>query len=241
MKNDGLNGHLSIGVVILSLGHRVIGINEYASRVLQINPSQIGKSVYEYHPPKVHSRLKGLLKKACRPADDFSSPIIMNVLNRVLAVNICRIESGDASLRHFLIMTFIDVTGQKDAEINKKIETAEIRKIPVYNGSSYLFLNIPSIYLIKSEGNYCRVFTESEQYYLRVTLSEIEKKYTGEKLFKVHRSFLVNLDNVHRIIQNVKGQNIIDFNKKDIPLVPVARRRSNDLNKTLKVIKGHVQ
>ncbi len=231
MKNDGLNGHLNIGVVILSSDYRVIGINKYALQVLQINPSQIGKSVYEYHPPKIHSRLKSLLKRASKAMDDIYSPVIMNILNRVLAVNICRIEPEKLFSQSFYTMTFIDVTGQKASASDYR--TAGIKKFPVHRAGSYPYPDTSSIYAVQCEGNYCRVFTGSEQHYLRITLSEIEKEYTGEKLFRTHRSFLVNLDNLHRIIQNAKGQNIIDFNKKDIPLVPVARRRINDLKKAI--------
>jgi hypothetical protein len=182
-KNVLKGGQPNIGIVILSRDFRVVGLNKYAAEILRINPAEIGKKVYTYHPPKTHERIRHLLNKACNAADDIPHPIIMNVRGRVLAVNLCRIETGKSAPGHFYTMSFIDITGQEDTQGSGRYR---LRSIPVYDGKTYLFIDIPSICMIKSEGNYCRIFTDSEQYYLRVTLNEIEKKYSGKMLLMVY-------------------------------------------------------
>jgi len=235
-KNSGLTGDMNIGLVVLSPEYQVIGVNKYASEILRLGPQDIGKSVYKYHPSKIHSRLKNLLNRAQRAKAGISAPVIMNVLNRVLAVSISRMELKDTSFKSIVTMSFIDVTRQAEGGKKHVDRRVRIRKIPVYERGSYLFLDPDFIYLIKCEGNYCRAYTEWEQYCLRVAMNEIERKYMGQRLVRVHRCFIVNLDNIHRIIKDAKGQNHIDFNKGHIPLAPVARRRVEGLKKVLSLI-----
>jgi DNA-binding LytR/AlgR family response regulator len=226
---------MSLGRSSLSADYRVIGINKYAAEILQINPSDIGKKIYKYHSPRIHARIKHLLNKACNAANDIPPPVIMNVRDNVLAVNLCRIDIRESPARYFYNMSFIDITGQGIGRDRRK---PVLKSIPVYEGGSYLFLDISSVHLIKSEGNYCRVFTDGEQYYLRATLNEIEKKYTGKSLFRVHRGFIVNLDKIHRITEAAAGAHNIDFKNKNFPRAPVARRRFNGLKEALGLVKG---
>lgn len=233
LKRTLPHGRLNIGVVVLSSDYRVVGINKYAAGILRINPSDIGKKVYEYHPPKTHAKIKYLLSKACDAAMDIPPPVIMNVRERVLAVNLCRIEIRESPESCYFHMSFIDITGQG---IDRDRRKPVLKSIPVYDSGSYLFLDISSIQLIMSDGNYCRCFTDNEQYFLRATLNEIEKKYTGKRLFRVHRGCLVNLDGISRITE--KGRtHVIDFNNDKFPSVPVARRRFGELKKLLGLVK----
>ncbi len=231
MTNIKPPDHLNLGVIILSHDYRIIGINNYASRVLDFNASLIGRSVYRCHHPKNHPQIKSLLKQTCNTRDYIPAPVIMNVLGRVLAVNLCRIKLKEASLKYVFVMTFIDITDQKVANI-EKYKSIALRTIPVYNGGSYLFLDIPSIYLIKCEGNYCNVFTHNDKYYLRLPLKGLEKKYIGEKLFRVHRCYVVNLNHVHKIKRH-DNSFLIEFDKPHIPNAPVARRRVKALKNAL--------
>jgi DNA-binding LytR/AlgR family response regulator len=66
-----------------------------------------------------------------------------------------------------------------------------------------------------------------------MTLDKIEKTYVGNKLYRVHRSFIVNADKVKHLKQIDNGQTVIDFNNRQIPVVPVARRRLKDLKNIL--------
>jgi len=229
-RKAGRHGQPDIGIVVVSSDFRVVGINKYAASILQINPADLGKKVYKYHPTRAHARIRHLLKRACNSANDIPHPVIMHVKGRVLAVNLCRIETGKSAPGYFYTMSFIDITGQEDTQGSGRYR---LRSIPVYDGKTYLFIDIPSICMIKSEGNYCRIFTDSEQYYLRVTLNEIEKKYSGKIIIRVHRGYLVNIEKIKRI-EKKKGKGyVIFFSDKSIPPVPVARRRFKELKETL--------
>ena len=231
------SSNLNVGVVILSSDHCIIGINKYASEILDFDPSYIGKSVYHCHHPKNHAKIRHLLKKACDSTHEVPQHLFMKVSERILAVNFCRMDLKNMPLKYFFVKTFVDITEQLGATIDQKSKIIEIRKLPVYNGGAFLFIDISSIFLMKCEGNYCSIFTDSGEYFLRITMSEIEKKYISAKLLRVHRTFIVNPEKIHRIKQNAKGQFFIDFNKKNLPLVPVARRRKSSLKNSLRLNK----
>ncbi len=235
MINPEIICDLDIGVVILSPDYRVIGINKYASNVLNLDISKIGKSVYKYHKKKSHSRISYILNEARKSKHDLPEAIIMNVLNRVLAVNVFKMKLKHSSLKSFFVMAFVDVNKEICAEISKD-KKIDIKKLSIFDSSSFVFLDLPSIYFIQCDGNYCKVYTENRLYYVRLALRDIQIRYTGHKLFRVHRSFLVNLDRVHKIRKDPEGNNIIDFEKKGVPSIPVARRRINDLKNALTII-----
>ncbi len=61
----------------------------------------------------------------------------------------------------------------------------------------------------------------------------MQKRYKQKNLFRVHRSFIVNLDRVDKIKRDEKGHTFIIFDKEYIPAVPVAIRRVKALKKAL--------
>ena len=111
----------------------------------------------------------------------------------------------------------------------------ELKKFPVSYKDSFLFLDASSIYFIRSDGNYCKIFTEKRSYHLHLTLNNILKRYAGLHLFRVHKCFIANLQYVQKIKRIEKGQSILIFNNESIPPIPLARRRIKALKKALAI------
>ncbi len=221
---------LNIGLVVLSSDYRVIGMNAYARQVFKPLISNLGKSVYNCHSKKTHTKVQKLLQAATN-SHNIPAVMVIDVLDKILLINVCRMNVEDISPEPFFAMNFIDVTEKTETEQERAM--VEIKKIPVYEKGMYLFLDVSSIYVIQCEGNYCKVFTENSLFYLRLTLRDMQKRYKEKNLFRVHRSFIVNLDRVHKIKQDEKGHAFIIFDKEHIPFVPVAKRRISALKKTL--------
>ncbi len=224
---------LDIGLVLLSSDYRVIGMNAYARKVLGPAMSEFGERVFSYHPKKSHPKIEGLLSEADACDPDMPVAMIIDVLNKVLMINVCKIERESPETGPMFAMTFIDVTEQTGAKMNPDTGIVELKKFPVCDRGAFLFLDVSSIYFMRSDGNYCRVFTKDNSYYLHLTLKAVLKRYAGLKFLRIHKSFVVNMEHIHKIQKDTKGQTTIIFNKGDLPAVPVARRRISTLKKSL--------
>ncbi len=221
---------LNIGLVILSYDYRVVGMNAYAKRILGTAMPDLGNAVFKYHPRKSHQKIEALLQGAHACDAEMPAAMIIDVLNKVLMINVCKIEMENEPL---IAMTFIDVTEQTGAKLNPDTGMVELKKFPVCDRGEFLFLDMSSIYFIRSDGNYCKVFTKSSSYYLHLSLKTILKRYVGSKFFRVHKSFIVNIEHIRKIHRNAKGQTFIIFDRENLPDIPVARRRVGDLKETL--------
>lgn len=226
---ETIKGTFNIGVVLLSSNFKVIGMNAYARQILGPAVSDLGKTVFEYHSRTDHKKIDLLLKEFC--AGDFYMPVamILDVLNKFLLVNLSRVDMHENFSDQLFSMTFIDVTEQTGARVNPKSHLVQIDKFPVFFKNSYLILSTSSIYFIKSDGNYCIVFTKKRSYYLILTLKSVLERYSGSNFFMVHKSYIVNLDHIRCINRKKDGNSYILFDNDNIPPVPVARRRTKDL------------
>ena len=69
---------------------------------------------------------------------------------------------------------------------------------------------------IESIGDYVKIHTNTKDYLLHITLKAIEKKLPVGKFSRVHRSYIVQLDNV----KNIQDTTIYMINDERIPLGP---------------------
>lgn len=219
----------NIGIIILSSDYKVIGMNTYAQKTLDIDSSQMGKSVFDYHSPHTGTKIKYLIAKI---QEDRQSPpiaMIIDVLGKVLMINFCKIHMGSESADQLYSMTFIDVSGQTEAHINPQNGAVNIRKFPIFHKGSIIFLDTSSLYYIQSDGNYCKFVTNQKSYYLHLTLKEILHRYSGTELMRVHKSFIVNLEHIKEIRHISSTKNIIIFDRESIKSIPIAKRKMNDI------------
>lgn len=219
----------------MSSDFQVVGMNPYARQVLGSAVSELGKSVFAYHRQAIHPKIDLLLKECCTSGSYMPVAMIMDVLNKFLLVHLSRVDMHEAYGDNLFSMTFIDVTEQTGAKRNPQSHLVQIDKFPVFFKNSFLILGTSSIYFIRSDGNYCIVFTANRSYYLLMTLKSIIERYAGTNFLMVHKSYIVNLDYV-RGIKRQNGQTIIVFDHKNIPSVPVARRRIKDLKAAMGIL-----
>ena len=89
-------------------------------------------------------------------------------------------------------------------------------------------IDLPSIYLIKANGDYINIKTETKDYVVHSTLKKIEEKLPDSLFLKVHRSYIIN---VKKIIDIEDNSVLI---KKDV--VPVSRSNRPELMKRLDLL-----
>ncbi len=114
---------------------------------------------------------------------------------------------------------------------NKTIST---EKKPYYFIDNNHTIAIPQmdLYYIESSGNYIEVVEKNnfKGHLLRSSLKEIEQKYT--QLYRCHKSYLVNLDNIKSISGNSKGYELSFYNS-NIRKIPVARDKGEYIKEKL--------
>tara|TARA_B100000809_G_scaffold169704_1_gene167080 strand:- start:29435 stop:30142 length:708 start_codon:yes stop_codon:yes gene_type:complete len=89
-------------------------------------------------------------------------------------------------------------------------------------------IDIPSIYLIESKGDYINVKTEGKNYVVHSTLKKIECKLPSDLFLKVHRSFIINI----KKIIDIEDNSVLI--KKDV--IPVSRSNRPELMKRLNLL-----
>jgi two-component system response regulator LytT len=68
-----------------------------------------------------------------------------------------------------------------------------------------------------------------------MTLKHVLQRHTGPQFFRVHKSYIVNLEMMQELKLKDGGQAEIIFKSNKVAPVPVARRRLPDLKKALGV------
>jgi len=222
----------AIGTVILSSNFRVIGMNTYARQVLGSRVTELGESVYQYHNGKSHTKISSLLNSTEPEHSGIQAAMFIDVLNKVLMINVSKIGMSEGTGDQYA-MNFIDVTEETGAAINPDNGLMVLKSIPICSGNSCFFLKPDSISFIKSNGNYCEIFTEEDSFLAHITLKNIMERCQAEYLFRVHKSYIVNLERVKSIQKDDKGHAKVLFEKESLPHVPIARRRLQELKKAL--------
>ena len=80
-----------------------------------------------------------------------------------------------------------------------------IRRIVVREGDDYVLLPVRDIDAIEAAGNYVRVVLRDQAYLVRGTLTEYERRLDGDVFARVHRSTIVNLERIERVIPEPHG------------------------------------
>lgn len=82
----------------------------------------------------------------------------------------------------------------------------------------------------EADRNYCKIYTEKQNYLLSVPLRNIESQLPDSNFFRVHRSFVVNLCKVDAISEYCEYLTIQSYK------VPISRRLKEDVNKRVNMI-----
>lgn len=120
----------------------------------------------------------------------------------------------------------ISVAGAKQNDASDQSIKPVIRtnKLAVDDGAHIMLIDIDSINYITGESGRLDVHTDSGKYGSNKTLTELQERLKGTSLFRVHRSYIVNLNKVQEVIpwfkgtywlrlpqQTAKGQELIDI------------------------------
>lgn len=102
------------------------------------------------------------------------------------------------------------------SKINKNNITSALvlnDSIFVKDHDNMIKIKIKSILYIEAERNYCRIFTDTRELLLVMTLKEMDEKLPKAHFIRIHRSFIINLSQIDEV-----GNTHVLIERKVIPL-----------------------
>ncbi|MBR9916001.1 MAG: response regulator transcription factor [Algicola sp.] len=103
-------------------------------------------------------------------------------------------------------------------------EKFDKKKITINTDGKLIFLNIEDILFVESDGNYSTIVTTNNQnIVITKKLKEVDAILPDHYFFRIHNSFIVNLNKIKEFIKS-EGYVIMESNHK----IPVARQRKSD-------------
>jgi len=109
-----------------------------------------------------------------------------------------------------------------------QVETSSGNDLYVNIDRRLIKIDIPSIYLVEAKGDYIQVKTDDKNYTVHSTLKKIEDKLPDSLFLKIHRSYIINVDEIIDIEDNSV------LIKKDV--IPVSRSNRPELMKRLNLL-----
>lgn len=105
----------------------------------------------------------------------------------------------------------------------------KIRKISVWKGDRVVLIDIKDIVYIVTDERNCLIKTVTGEFSSNQNLQYFEKKLENENFFRVHRSYIINLESVKEILPWFNNTYIIKMLNYDKDEVPVSRNQVKKL------------
>lgn len=122
-----------------------------------------------------------------------------------------KIISNDGQDRYLLVklIPLVDreMTDEKISvlfyDITPYIETErKLTRVPVTSHGEIHLIKPEEIVYFKADNIYANVYTESGEYQCDLSLGAMEKRLSGEMFHRIHRSYLVNITRVNKVLRD---------------------------------------
>ena len=139
----------------------------------------------------------------------------------------------DYLLKPFDYSRFIKAVNKAQARQEKSRMRAKNDEIFIKHNSSLIKLKYAEVLWVEAMENYVVVNTYDEKYMIHFTMRALEEKLPSKQFMRVHRSYIVNLNNIHSI-----GDNTISIKTsiKATNDIPIGKLYKDKLLKELNVI-----
>jgi LytTR family transcriptional regulator, CO-responsive transcriptional regulator RcoM len=195
-----------VGLVQLDSERRVVGMNDYARRVLPVEAMQpFDRMVLSFHPERSQPKVEFLLDTArqCPVANPPPMTMIINIPERVLLIKVSRLGGAQGEDAGY-VLVFHDITDFVAADSPTQAPAGTQRrlaKIPTVAEQTIVFVDAEDILGIESSGHYTRVITAGANRFCNLGIGDIEARLDPEHFLRVHRSYLVNLRAVSQLLR----------------------------------------
>lgn len=117
-----------------------------------------------------------------------------------------------------------------------KEETSDLRPlevIPAEQNSKTILIRPEEIIFISTDKDNVLIKTETESYFTRYTLKDLESRLDPKTFFRTHRCYLVNIRKMRELIPYFNGTYTVVVQDKEKSEVPVSRTQARKLKEIL--------
>lgn len=211
------------GIMLFDNQFRVSHVNLALIRILAESPEQsvFEQSLLEMHRGPSGNQLRELVA-------------MMRDQSRQVSISVRRM-SGAREL--FVLLKLMPLLDQKLAnslnccliyDITALISTPQhgFIKVPVTAGGEILLLAPEEIVFVKAENIYSQVITAGGEFFCDLSLGVLEAGLNRERFFRIHRSYIVNLDKVKKV---ARDDNVVSLQMAGSDYrLPVSRKRTRE-------------
>jgi two-component system response regulator LytT len=123
---------------------------------------------------------------------------------------------------------------EEDQNARAARRRAGIGKIPVYEDDDIVLIDIKDIRYISAQKGYVTVVTGMGSYITKDPLNSWEKNLEEHNFFRCHRSYIINVDQISRIMPWFNGAYTLTLNGSS-ESIPVSRNRMKQLKRMLTI------
>lgn len=237
-----------VGIVQLDAERHVVGMNDFARRVLPVDEKQpFDQMVLSFHPERSQPKVEFMLDQAgqCPVSAPPPMTMIINIPERVLLIKVSRMSGGTGQTTGYTLV-FYDITelvaGDETPAVRTDTKPAPSRhrrllKVPTVSGQCIVLVDASDILCIRSDGHYTRVCTRSGSQFCNLAISDLASRLDPDQFMRVHRSHIVNLTAVTQLLRE-DGRLALQLAGGSGEAVPVSRSSAPEVLQRLGVAPG---
>ena len=215
-----------VGIVQLDRQARVVGMNDFAMRVLPVSERQpFGQIVSAFHPEGSRAKVQFLLDQAeCPVSNPPPMTMIINIPERVLLIKVSKMSDAAGAVQGYTLV-FHDITEvvmADDDPAQRREAKRQLFKIPTVRQNRIVLVDVDGVSFIRSEGHYTHVQTAEGSHFCNLTIGDLEARLDPDLFLRVHRSYIVNLAQATQIVRD-EGRVGLRLGHPDDIEIPVAR------------------
>lgn len=108
-------------------------------------------------------------------------------------------------------------------------------KLPVNCRRKIVLLEIDDIIYIETDNRSCIIHTSNGNFTENLSLGEYEKRLSGHGFFRIHKSFIVNLEQVQEIFPWYNNSFALKMKGYENQILPVGREKIKELRQILRI------
>ncbi|QWT18133.1 response regulator [Collinsella sp. zg1085] len=119
--------------------------------------------------------------------------------------------------------------------IERATSSERVARLAVERGRDRAFIPISDICYVEARADYSAIMCPSGEYLVNASISTLEQRLAKDGFMRVHRSYLVNVDDVHDVVVSRGGLMELRLDRVEAS-VPVSRRRAFEVKERLGII-----
>ena len=110
------------------------------------------------------------------------------------------------------------------AKPERREKTSGPKRIAIAAEGRVVFVNVEDIVYIETYQRGCRILTADQKYFESRSIGDFEKKLEQAEFFRIHKSYLINLNKVHEVFPWGKGSFCLRMEGSQ-EILPIARNK----------------